>query len=174
MTDEGEVEESTAILSKRASKRHNVAFGRKFDLTHSKQNKIFNGKTKEKLLVERESFWCFEREEEQLKKTDFKPGAICIDDLLSCFREEDDLIDLGIEEMFNFDPEKSGNLSDKMKNMIDAISMVDDKESGDALNLFFMDKCLEFRQNEMNLKIAVNNFEILKKIQYSETTTKIS
>lgn len=101
--------------------------------------------------------------------------------LLSQFKNEDEIRELEIIDLIDVDYELLAELKGKAMEFIDATSyLIEEKKkkneetnSDEAFVLFLSEKFQEMRNNEINLQIFVSNLEKVKELCYSNNGVKI-
>lgn len=106
---------------------------------------------------------------------------------LSLFQNENEINNLELQDLLDTDFEKLSELKSKAEEFTDATStLLEEKMRQDnntnfsesfapieELMNFFMEKLNEMKQNELNLKIFIDNLERVKGISYSQNGVKI-
>lgn len=104
---------------------------------------------------------------------------------IGLFQNENEINNLEIQDLLDTDFEKLSELKAKAEEFTDATStLLEEKTKTDPnhgesvipeeeLMNFFMEKLNEMKQNELNLRIFIDNLERVKGIAYSNNGVKI-
>jgi hypothetical protein len=97
------------------------------------------------------------------------------------FKNEEEVSNLEMQDLLDIDYEKLEELKFKAQEFMDATAMLieekekinQDTQSEQDLMFFFSQKLQEMLNNEINLKIFVNNIDKVKGISYSNNGVKV-
>lgn len=150
---------------------------------HTNCKKEFPTKTKKPMLFHERGHLIADLDRKKIEEIPTKQQDIMFFNILNQFKTVEELRNLEITDVFDVDADLLTELQQKCVEFIDVTSyLADEKEksgkleeaqSDQMLLNYLTEKLAEMKNNEINLKIAINNIENIKSLSYSTNGVKI-